>query len=140
MIPGGVADGQYRITLQIPFGGDWAGLKYRVSDIDNFWFVWAHATIVDTFNLTEVNGGVATLRATVGAVNAPGVDQEVTALADGTAHQCYLNGDSRLAWTSAFNQNAVDVGFRGISVGLTFDNFHINRRTGTQYNRLSKCG
>jgi hypothetical protein len=133
----GLADAHVRVTAQCQ-AGDWAGLVFRYTDSQNFWVTYFLEGL-NEFRIGEVNAGVGTTRASVGVAIAPATDYSISNIADGQDMQAFLDYANKLTWTSAFNQNATRAGMRGGHVGALFNNFHVNRVRGSQYNVLNNC-
>lgn len=136
-----------RVTVTVPaVDNGAAAFAYRLSDANNFWMAMALNTGgADTFVIREYNGGVVQTRATVGVAIAQGQTVEITMIADGQNMQAFMDGANRITFASVFNQAATKHGLAEYRSNVShpndnaYDNFHVNRRDGTQYDVLDNC-
>lgn len=127
-IDSGSPDGTYRIRNAVSIGpGDGAGLIFRYSDSDHFWFV---ACITDTspFGFEQIavycfkqNGtGIANRTTPLGGgiylgLYGGGTPDLVTAVLDGDSIEVYTNDTLRFSGTDSFNNTATKHGIGNYS-------------------------
>ena len=134
----GESDHLIRCTVQTPVNG-FDGLVVRYQDTNNLWGIRL-AESGNAIEIYERNAGVFTRRDITFVVISPATDYELTGVQDGQEITMYLDGNTRAQYASAaFLQAATRAGLWAFGANGQWDNFHVHRRDGTQYDVLDTC-
>ena len=124
VVDGGEANGEVLVTFDSTQIGRDAGVVFRGVDVDNYWMAVLTASAV---SLWRVQGGLfANEISRSGQIHAAGDLLRVTFV--GNYIHVYVNGASKLTFTSSVHQNATLVGLRnhGNDTVTRFENFGID--------------
>lgn len=85
-----------------------AGLVFRLTDASNYWLAFNSPAAGGSILLYEVTAGAFTTR---GSYSTGGVaERKLQAICDGTSHTIYVDGVSRITFTSSVHETSVNVG------------------------------
>lgn len=125
----GDADVVVDLTVNGGTGGQ-PGIVLRYKDSNNYWYLQADRAN-NQLELHEVNGGVDTVRANTAVTINDSTDYNLRAICDGQTIDGYLNGGSKITYSSAvLNETETLHGLYADHAECEFDGFLVFARDG----------